>query len=120
MKLTQIKEFELDDNKGCIITGGPGTGKMCKGLQKEILNSVRHYNCYKVCAPTHKSALIAYVVKTDFSAKGPHFSAKRKIFPLTVKDAERALFARIQLGRSWARYPGRPCAFFGEPHVDVT
>ncbi len=57
------------------------------------------------------------VVKTDFSAKGPHFSAKRKIFPLTVKDAERALFARIQLGRSWAGYPGRPRAFYGEPHV---
>ena len=32
---------------------------MCKGLQKEILNSVRHGNCYKVCTPTHKSALIA-------------------------------------------------------------
>ena len=60
---------------------------------------------------------IVPVVNTDFSAKGPHFSAKRKIFPLTVKDAERALFARIQLGRSWARYPGRPRAFFGEPHV---
>jgi len=57
------------------------------------------------------------VVNTDFSAKGLHFSAKCKIFPLTVKDAERALFARIQLGRSRARYPGRPRAFFGEPHV---
>jgi hypothetical protein len=44
--------------------------------------------------------IILIVVKTDFSAKGPHFSSKRKIFPLTVKDAERALFARIQLGRS--------------------
>jgi hypothetical protein len=32
---------------------------MCKGLQKEILNSVRYGNCYKVCTPTHKSALIA-------------------------------------------------------------
>jgi hypothetical protein len=61
IKLTQIKEFKLDDNKGCFITGEPGTGKtyMCKGLQKEILNSVRHGNCYKVCTPTHKSALIA-------------------------------------------------------------
>ena len=48
-------------------------------------------------------AIVRLVVNTDFSAKGPHFSAKRKIFPLTVKDAERALFARIQLGRSWAR-----------------
>ncbi len=27
MKLTQIKEFKLDDNKGCFITGVPGTGK---------------------------------------------------------------------------------------------
>ena len=60
------------------------------------------------------------VVNTDFSANGPHFSAKCKIFPLTVKDAEGALFARIQLGWSRTRYPGRPRAFFGEPHVDVT
>jgi hypothetical protein len=61
IKLTQIKEFKLDDNNGCFITGEPGTGKtyMCKALQKEILNSVRHGNCYKVCTPTHKSALIA-------------------------------------------------------------
>ncbi len=44
------------------------------------------------------------VVKTDFSGKGPHFSAKHKIFLLTVKDVERALFARIQLGRSRARF----------------
>ncbi len=44
MKLTQIIEFKLDDNKGCFITGEPGTGKkyICKGLQKEIFNSVRH------------------------------------------------------------------------------
>jgi hypothetical protein len=61
--------------------------------------------------------LIVLIVKTDFPTKGLHFPAKCKIFPLTVKDAETALFARIQLGRSWARYPGRPRAFFGEPHV---
>ncbi len=59
------------------------------------------------------------VVKTDFSGKGPHFSAKHKIFLLTVKDEERALFARIQLGRSRARNPGRPRAFFGEPQVVI-
>jgi hypothetical protein len=35
------------------------------------------------------------VVNQDFSGKIPHFSAKHKIFLLTVKDAERALFARI-------------------------
>ena len=57
------------------------------------------------------------VVNPDFSGKVPHFSAKDKIFLLTVKDAESALFARIQLGQSWARYPGRLRAFFGEPHV---
>jgi hypothetical protein len=36
---TQVKEFKLDDNKGCFITGIPGTGKtyICKGLQQEIL-----------------------------------------------------------------------------------
>ena len=41
--------------------GEPGTGKtyMCKGLQQEILKSFRHGNCFKVCTPTHKSALIA-------------------------------------------------------------
>jgi hypothetical protein len=60
------------------------------------------------------------VVNPDFSGKIPHFSAKHKIFLLRVKDSERAFFARIQLGRSWARYPGRPRAFLGEPHVDVT
>jgi hypothetical protein len=34
IKLTKIEELELDDNKGCFITGEPGTGKtyMCKGL----------------------------------------------------------------------------------------
>ena len=84
------------------------------------------YKPYKSDKPGKKYYIITndnkkvYVVKPDFSAKGPHFSAKCKIFPLTVKDAERALFARIQLGRSWARYPGSPRAFFGEPHVDVT
>ncbi len=59
--LTHIEEFELDGNKGCFITGEPGTGKiyMCKELQQEIQKSVRHGNCYKVCTPTHKSALIA-------------------------------------------------------------
>jgi hypothetical protein len=60
------------------------------------------------------------VVIPDFSGKVPHLSAKRKIFLQTVKDAKRALFARIQLSQSWARYPGCPRAFFGEPHVDVT
>jgi hypothetical protein len=61
MKLSQIKEFKLDDNNGCFITGEPGTGKtyMCKGLQQEILKRVRHGNCFKVCTPTHKSTLIA-------------------------------------------------------------
>jgi hypothetical protein len=32
---------------------------MCKGLQQEILRSFRHGYCFKVCTPTHKSALIA-------------------------------------------------------------
>jgi hypothetical protein len=38
IKLTKIEEFKLDDNKGCFITGDPGTGKtyMCKGLQNEL------------------------------------------------------------------------------------
>ncbi len=40
IKLTKIEEFKLDNNKGCLITGEPGTGKtyMCKGLQQELLN----------------------------------------------------------------------------------
>jgi hypothetical protein len=61
IKLKQIKEFKLDNDKGCFITGEPGTGKtyMCKQLQQEILNSVRNGGSYKVCTPTHKSALIA-------------------------------------------------------------
>ncbi len=71
-----------------------------------------------MCVKTH-SFYIVTVVIPDFSGKGPHFSAKRKILLLTVKDAERAHFARIQLGRSRARYPGRPRAFFGEPHVVI-
>ena len=39
--VSKIEEFKLDDDKGCFITGEPGTGKtyMCKGLQQEILNS---------------------------------------------------------------------------------
>ena len=64
IKLTKIEEFNLDDDKGCFITGEPGTGKtyMCKGLQQEILNSVRYGGSYKVCTPTHKSALIANAI----------------------------------------------------------
>jgi len=60
IKLTKIEEFKLD-NKGCFITGEPGTGKtyMCKKLQQEILNSIESGNSFKVCTPTHKSALIA-------------------------------------------------------------
>jgi Cdc6-like AAA superfamily ATPase len=59
--LKHITEFKLDDNKGAFITGEPGTGKtyMCKELQKELLNKVVDGNCFKVCTPTHKSALIA-------------------------------------------------------------
>ena len=43
------------------ITGEPGTGKiyMCKELQQEILISGENGNSFKVCTPTHKSALIA-------------------------------------------------------------
>ena len=61
MKLTQIEKFKLEDNKGCFITGEPGTGKtfLCKELQHEILNSSENGNSFKVCTPTHKSALIA-------------------------------------------------------------
>ena len=57
--LKHITEFKLDDNKGAFITGEPGTGKtyMCKELQKELLN--KGDVCFKVCTPTHKSALIA-------------------------------------------------------------
>ena len=64
IELTKIEEFKLDDDKGCFITGEPGTGKtyMCKGLQQEILNSVRYGGSYKVCTPTHKSALIANAI----------------------------------------------------------
>jgi len=60
IKLTKIDEFKLDD-KGCFITGEPGTGKtyMCKKLQQEILNSIASGNSFRVCTPTHKSALIA-------------------------------------------------------------
>ncbi len=32
---------------------------MCKGLQDELFNKVVDGNCFKVCTPTHKSALIA-------------------------------------------------------------
>ena len=51
IKLKQIKEFKLDNDKGCFITGEPGTGKtyMCKQLQQEILNSVSNGSSYKVC-----------------------------------------------------------------------
>ena len=59
--LAHIEEFKLDDDKSCFITGEPGTGKtyMCKELQKELLSKVVDGNCFKVCTPTHKSALIA-------------------------------------------------------------
>ena len=59
--IKNIEEFKLDDNKSCFITGEPGTGKtyMCKELQKELLSKVVDGNCFKVCTPTHKSALIA-------------------------------------------------------------
>ncbi len=59
--LKHITEFRLDDDKGAFITGEPGTGKtfMCKELQQELLSKVVDGNCFKVCTPTHKSALIA-------------------------------------------------------------
>jgi hypothetical protein len=61
IELAHIEEFKLDDDKSCFITGEPGTGKtyMCKELQKELLSKVVDGNCFKVCTPTHKSALIA-------------------------------------------------------------
>ena len=61
VELEKVKTFMLKDNKGCFITGEPGTGKtyMCKELQQEILNSGENGNSFKVCTPTHKSALIA-------------------------------------------------------------
>jgi hypothetical protein len=61
IELAHIEEFKLDDDKSCFITGEPGTGKtyMCKELQQELLNKVVDGNCFKVCTPTHKSALIA-------------------------------------------------------------
>ncbi len=55
--------------------------------------------------------------KSGFSAKSPHFPTKCWIFPLTIKEAERALFIRIQFRRGRPRYHGRPCAFFFGPHV---
>ncbi len=59
--LENIEEFKLDNDKGCFITGEPGTGKtyMCNELQDELFNKVVDGNCFKVCTPTHKSALIA-------------------------------------------------------------
>ena len=61
IELKNIEQFKLIDNKSCYIYGEPGTGKtyMCKELQKELLNNVVDGNCFKVCTPTHKSALIA-------------------------------------------------------------
>ncbi len=56
---------------------------------------------------------------SGFFWKSTTFVCKTQDFLQAVKDAERALFARIQLSRSWARYPGRPRAFFGEPHVET-
>ncbi len=91
--------------------------------RKRACASVREHGTRRagqVNSTRHALGIYYSVVNTDFSTKGPHFSAKCKILPQTVKDAERALFARIQLGPSWAQYPGRPRAFFGEPHVDVT
>ena len=59
--LKNIEQFKLEDNKSCYIYGEPGTGKtyMCKGLQQELLSCVDNINSFKVCTPTHKSALIA-------------------------------------------------------------
>ena len=61
IELKNIEQFKLIDNKSCYIYGEPGTGKtyMCKELQKELLNNVVDGNSFKVCTPTHKSALIA-------------------------------------------------------------
>ena len=52
--LKNIESFDLKNNKGCFITGKPGTGKtfLCNKLKKEIINK------FIVCTPTHKSALL--------------------------------------------------------------
>ena len=40
--------FKLDNDKGCFITGEPGTGKtyMCKGLQNELLNLYHQHDIF--------------------------------------------------------------------------
>ena len=51
---------------------------------------------WRLCFQCRRVVLrVGTVVNADFSAKIPHFSAKLKIFLQTVKDAERAHFARI-------------------------
>jgi type II secretory pathway predicted ATPase ExeA len=61
--IERIEQCKLDEDKSCFITGEPGTGKtyVCKELQQEVLNKVVDGNRFKVCTPTHKSALIANV-----------------------------------------------------------
>ena len=60
IKLKSIEEFNINDNLGCFITGMAGTGKSykTKQLQQELLKSSNNGNCFRVCTPTHKSALI--------------------------------------------------------------
>jgi hypothetical protein len=58
--------------------------------------------------------------KSGFFWKMPHFSAKHKIFLLTVKDKVRALSPRYNSAGAGHVTLAVHVRFFGEPHVDVT
>jgi hypothetical protein len=58
--------------------------------------------------------------KNIFFRKRTTFSRKKQDFSANSQRCGKALFIRIQFRLSRPRYPGSPCVFFGEPHVDVT
>ncbi len=62
------------------------------------------------------SILQSMVVKTDFP-QNHHLFPQKQDFPANSQICGKGPFIRIQFRRNRPRYPGRPCAFFGDPNI---
>ena len=64
IKLNNINEYDIKYGKGCYIYGEGGTGKTT--LANKIKSQLQP-NQYKICTPTHKSALLCEDAQTIYS-----------------------------------------------------
>ena len=64
IKLKNINCYDITDGKGCYIYGEGGTGKTTPANK---IKSQLQPNQYKICTPTHKSALLYEDAQTIYS-----------------------------------------------------